>query len=473
MTSPARSPSFMPEYPMSLSLEPLSLSDALSTDSSNGGHALRQLEVASLEDCYPLNPGYSGYYPTKIAEPKPPNSLNQRVEEPGTIDEGDAKEEKRSESPPPDQVLDLESDASTSNRINNLRKAAPHLGPIQIKIMVDYVDPRSHGIEPSEGESEVTFHRETYGFPCTIQVIKNGPILLFLDRNISRGSYNVAEKVFDYTAGRLRAHLRPIKPSGYAMFAEAVKIHEKYPRVRGLVKTFRVTNLSKVTSAKGKSGDNSIGLLQAYYDGNANLLSGRRIPEDEDVLHHLFASVTFGLRTLHRDGYAHRDIKPENVLLRLNDVEIPVEADLCDFGFVTHKADTFKLHKELWTNYYLGPEYRSLFGSENFEPTLEFYHRLDAWALGCTLYFMYYGQDPNWLNYSDIEDLPAENLNDPTTPEGDSFRRWYDSLNTALPIEALLKRLLAIRPEDRCTMDEAYQIMEKARRADKTKDRTT
>lgn len=114
-------------------------------------------------------------------------------------------------------------------------------------------------------------------------------------------------------------------------------------------------------------------------------------------------SILDGIRYLHSLNIIHGDIKPENILVikKRNEVKIKI----CDFGlsrFESIQPDSHILRK-MYTLNYKPPEVKGSHVSL----------KSDIWALGCTLYEIYYGRkyfNSNCIHVSSPEVRDRKNL---------------------------------------------------------------
>ncbi|MFN0060406.1 MAG: serine/threonine-protein kinase [Planctomycetota bacterium] len=137
-----------------------------------------------------------------------------------------------------------------------------------------------------------------------------------------------------------------------------------------------------------------------------------------------------GLSAAYRQGIIHRDVKPSNLVIASSGV-----VKLVDFGLsrpVHEPTGQTDPGVVLGTPHYTSPE-QSRGGAVD--------HRSDIYSLGCTLYYLL-GGEPPFNGKSQVEIFLAHAQ---TPPPRISARRP----DVALPIDRLLARMLAKRPEDR------------------------
>ena len=137
-----------------------------------------------------------------------------------------------------------------------------------------------------------------------------------------------------------------------------------------------------------------------------------------------------GLQYLHCLGIAHLDIKPENYLLKFGQLQ------LADFGSARSSSE---LLYEYSTLEYSAPELLA-------PPVDSGLHRLDAWSLGATVYFM-------------AERRPAftYQIGDELQLAQDVIAARYSWQKPDVPhwLKTLVRSLLKPCPEDRLDADQA------------------
>lgn len=184
-------------------------------------------------------------------------------------------------------------------------------------------------------------------------------------------------------------------------------------------------------------------------------LNGPRRLHFEEIIG-FFKDITSGLNFLHANGYVHRDLKPSNCLLHNTGREMRVLVS--DFGEMQAANAVRKSTGATGTISYCAPEVLrqetpgGAFGN--------FTTKSDIFSLGMIVYFMCFARLP--YVYADGIDEEKEDLDqlriEITTWAGfDDARR----VRTDLPdrLYRSLKRLLALRPDDRPGTEEILQAL--------------
>jgi serine/threonine protein kinase len=141
---------------------------------------------------------------------------------------------------------------------------------------------------------------------------------------------------------------------------------------------------------------------------------------------HFAAQIARALAALHAEGILHRDLKPGNVMLRLNE-----QVALIDFGLAKHEALDIDLTDAgliFGTPHYMSPE-------QGHGQELD--ARSDLYSLGVVLYEMLTAQKPFSADNPMTIIYMHRNSPIPRLPE------------PLEPLQPLLDRMLAKRPEDR------------------------
>jgi len=184
-------------------------------------------------------------------------------------------------------------------------------------------------------------------------------------------------------------------------------------------------------------------------------IHGPRRMHFEEIIS-FFKDITSGLNHLHANGYIHRDLKPSNCLLHNTGHKIRVLVS--DFGEVQSANVARNSTGATGTISYCAPEVLrqerpgGAFGN--------FTTKSDIFSLGMIVYFMCFGRLP-YRNADgidedneDLDQLRAEistwaGIDDEQRVRSDLPEKLYRSL----------KRLLALRPDDRPGTEEIMQVL--------------
>ena len=183
-----------------------------------------------------------------------------------------------------------------------------------------------------------------------------------------------------------------------------------------------------------------------------------RLPVPEALT--ICRQVAGALGAAHARGIVHRDLKPDNIMLvRDPDVLGGQRAKVLDFGIaklIEHEErsadDTLpavktKSGKIMGTPTYMAPEQCRGAGDVD--------HRADIYALGCVLYALICGRPP-FLAEASGDLIAAHILSEPPAPR-------TVSPEIPEPVEEVLLRLMAKRPDDRyASMAEVVAALEGA-----------
>lgn len=122
-----------------------------------------------------------------------------------------------------------------------------------------------------------------------------------------------------------------------------------------------------------------------------------------------------GMYHLKQKGVIHSDIKPENIFLSRLDRNT-LTAKIGDFGLSFLQTDA--LVRNGITPHFVSPEYaQTIIKGEVTRSFQHGYFSNDMWALGCTLYFLMYGDYPSWINQDDPVDVIYQKLSEFRTVE--------------------------------------------------------
>jgi serine/threonine protein kinase len=203
----------------------------------------------------------------------------------------------------------------------------------------------------------------------------------------------------------------------------------------------------------GRLPDGRPYIVMEYVSGRSmsRLLEGGQVLPI-DVAFDVMDQILAALEHAHAHGVVHRDIKPGNVLLRQRSTERPV-AKLADFGIAkitaTDEAQLTQLGMVVGTPRYMAPEQAA---GEAVDA------RADLYSVGVVMYRALTGQRvfPG--------EAPAELCLHHLRTEPKPLRQVAPHLDIPPPLEAIVLRCLAKRPEDRYPTAEALlEDLERAR----------
>lgn len=164
----------------------------------------------------------------------------------------------------------------------------------------------------------------------------------------------------------------------------------------------------------------------------------------------------------HEKGIMHLDIKPENIVYRRNrgeNNEIEKIA-IIDFDFACARANREKRRDKMGTTHYLSPEKASAMISNHLEEIIasnDF--PADIWAAGLILYFLFKSEVPAWRNFSTFPlHFSSEKRSVKLAHLKGLPRNWLPEDPSSIAV--LIRKLLAINPEERPTAREAFDELQ-------------
>ncbi len=173
-------------------------------------------------------------------------------------------------------------------------------------------------------------------------------------------------------------------------------------------------------------------LVQDYIEGeNYQDLLEKRLEEgrcfSEKEVFHLLTQILPVLNYIHSGDVVHRDISPDNLILRTTD-NLPI---LIDFGGVKQLPAS----QGFW--YTKLPANRTLLGKKGYAPEEQLrqgkaFHSSDLYSLAVTALVLLAGEEPQKLY--------------------DSYQgkwRWGEKIKVSANFEAVLKKMVAYKPNDR------------------------
>lgn len=185
-------------------------------------------------------------------------------------------------------------------------------------------------------------------------------------------------------------------------------------------------------------GQASCSSLYDYIEFYHQVIPRHTIPQ-------LFRQICEGLEYLHSKNVVHGDIKEENILIgQLEDGSLV--AKICDFGHALKVKRNQKQMVRYGTKEVSAPElFDNLKREERGDAPVDRYHGFeqDIWALGFLLYSMIFGNLPDELPMYIYGHRIFSGTYYPIKNEADLEKNCAD----------LLKRMLAVDPRDRITID--------------------
>ena len=199
----------------------------------------------------------------------------------------------------------------------------------------------------------------------------------------------------------------------------------------------------------GSTDDGGFFLVLDYVDGQElrDLLKQGPLPVARAL--HIARQITSALCLTHDLNIVHRDLKPENIMLTRRDGQ-PDFVQILDFGLAKVPVELQMQHGA--GSGVVAPQYLtkvgSLYGTPGYmapEQALSEVvdSRCDLYSLGSILYEMLSGRPP--FDGNTVLELLDNHLQTPLPP----LRKRAPGVSVPAPVEALVRRLLAKRPEER------------------------
>ena len=260
-----------------------------------------------------------------------------------------------------------------------------------------------------------------------------------VEREIGRGAMAVVYRARHVKVGRAVAikviHHRLLHtPTMVERFIREAEIAAKLNH-RNLVGVLDVGEL--------EDGRRSIVLELASGQTLADLVSTGPLERGRVIA--ILRQLCDGLEHAHRAGLVHRDLKPENVVVErdVSGVEIP---RIIDFGIAIVDDETARLTSTgmvLGTPAYMAPE-QATAGKLD--------HRTDQYALGVIAYEMLCGQVP-------FEGSGAEVARANVSQQAPAIGRRTPGVRVDPLLEAVVRKMMAKRPDDRFANTRAVRQM--------------
>jgi len=210
-------------------------------------------------------------------------------------------------------------------------------------------------------------------------------------------------------------------------------------------------NVIKIHEVINDPSDNKIHIIMEYAEGGP-LFKGEDAEAyhremDDHTIRNYFSQMVNGLQYIHSMNVIHRDLKPENILTHHGVIKI------ADFGVSYYMAqgdqnfssdvdpvdDSEMLKKTVGSPAFLPPELCANDCDRVTGPPI------DVWAIGVTLYFLYFGKIP--FN-GDTEALLYENIR---------THEVQFPAESGPELRDLLTRLLQKNPEKRITLQQVKE----------------
>ncbi|HEY5935341.1 MAG TPA: serine/threonine-protein kinase [Kofleriaceae bacterium] len=260
-----------------------------------------------------------------------------------------------------------------------------------------------------------------------------------VEREIGRGAMAVVYRARHVKVGRAVAikviHHRLLRtPTMVERFIREAHIAAKLNH-RNLVGVLDVGEL--------EDGRRSIVLELANGQSLAEIVAGGPLERERVIA--ILRQLCDGLEHAHRAGLVHRDLKPENIVVErdMSGIEVP---RIIDFGIAIVDDSTERLTSTgmvLGTPAYMAPE-QATAGKLD--------HRTDQYALGVIAYEMLCGQVP--FDGSGVEVARAN-----VSQQAPAIGKRAPGVRVDPLLEAIVRKMMAKRPDDRFTNTRAVRQM--------------
>ncbi len=306
--------------------------------------------------------------------------------------------------------------------------------------------------------------KEETALPRTFQIIeipgdkKESPMIVIHCKRhhtplLGIGGFKTVSKSLNYETSEIFANAVTTFKSNKARNFERIHSNqekaclEDLKGMEGVVQYYAITDYSLIK--RGEIVNKSSILMKFYNQGSLTHLMRKKQLTFENK-EQITTGILKGLASMHDKGIFHLDIKTDNIFVEKSDTGI-FHAVLGDLGLATRTERIFSIKG---TPNYMPPEVNE--GKEREA------RKQDIWGMGCVLYHLFYEELPPWIgDYIPEMDyiLPKyqnqfcpnptqKDMEDIFVNKGDDFRK------------ELLKKLLAVDPDQRPTAQEVLKMWE-------------
>jgi serine/threonine protein kinase len=261
-----------------------------------------------------------------------------------------------------------------------------------------------------------------------------------IETKIGEGAWGAVYRAVHPTIGKHVA----IKVMSHRLFDEP-EAHKRFVAEARALASIRHPGIVEIFGI-GRLRDGRAFLTMQWLEGETLGARLQRGPLPRDQALEILRQIARALDAAHVKNIVHRDLKPENVFLLTIDDELSVK--LVDFGLAKATKEqergvaVTRSGQMVGTPLYMSPEQCRSKGVD---------HRTDIYALGCLGYEVLCGRVP--FVHDNAAELISAHLND-EPPSPHALRP-----DLAPPIDRMLVRMIAKRPDDRPTLGDVRQTI--------------